>query len=1042
MKLEKYFILNKYLLSLFGVNDFKELQQKLKDIPEGTDSNGRTFFVNVLRSSFENRKITEEDLLRYDLNIQEYVKKINYKRSNVSLKYFQYLAVLFAEIVLDNFKNRRLEFIYEINDFLRRYEDAKKLVEGFTEDDIRKLAFYMATGSGKTLIAHINYYQFFNYNLFSPDNILFITPNEGLSKQHFDELQMSGIPAKLYSGSLNGGLKSENEVLVIEITKFVEEKKGGGVTLPIDTFEGKNLIFVDEGHKGKKSEEQKWAKLRDKLAENGFVFEYSATFGQILSKENEEILREYSKAIIFDYSYKYFYLDGYGKDFFVANVEKTEISEEQFKYIMFVANLLSFYEQLLIYEEKKEKVKTYNIEKPLWIFVGTTVVGRKKYNAVVKEEEKTLTDVIQIVKFIDKAIKENRWLEEIVKNILTGNTGIKDKEERDIFSNKFEYLKNRRIDFDDLYEKVFNGKGKLYIYELKNVEGEFGLKVSENFYFGVINIGDVSEFKKQLKAIGFSVEQDVVSSSLFENIKEDNSTINILIGAKKFIEGWDTWRVSSMGLLNIGKEQGPQIIQLFGRGVRLKGKNMSLKRSEERSEIRYLETLNIYSINANYLKKFLDAIRKEEVEFEPIEIPIKLQHENKWKELTVLHKDETKKFEEEILKLEYDDKISFSINLTPIISIYEGKERKEEKGEVIGIKSTITKTEIEPIVFPQDKIEILNWDKIWQEIYEYKRSKRYWNLIIDKEILKNLLFSSKYRLMVIQDYFEIKNKNDIKKLEDIAILIIKKYIERFYEKNADRFETSHLSYKTVENKKKQLLLPFFGENKEGYVIQIKKENTELIKKISELVKNLNKLYKEESDELPRVYIDEHLFLPILLESEKIDKIIPEGLVKSEKKFILDLRGYIRSNKEKFKNYEIYILRNFSKSGMGFQLQWSKFYPDFIMWIKKVNTKEDQTIVFIEPHGLEHSKGLNDEKIQFATSIDSEIISIKKIEKEVNKKEKKNIRLEYFLLSYTKYDDLRKGAIEFPSKREFENNNVLFLNDDNNWPETLIRKIGL
>jgi ERCC4-related helicase len=56
----------------------------------------------------------------------------------------------------------------------------------------------MATGTGKTLIAHINYHQFFHYNLFSPDNILFITPNERLSKQHFEELEKRGIFCRLY----------------------------------------------------------------------------------------------------------------------------------------------------------------------------------------------------------------------------------------------------------------------------------------------------------------------------------------------------------------------------------------------------------------------------------------------------------------------------------------------------------------------------------------------------------------------------------------------------------------------------------------------------------------------------------------------------------------------------------------------------------------------------------------------------------------------------------------------------------------------------
>jgi len=113
-----------------------------------------------------------------------------------------------------------------------------------------------------SLITHINYYQFFHYNLFSPDNIILITPNEGLSKQHFEELQKSGIASRLYAGSLSAlGKTWEREILVIEMTKFVEEKKGGGVTVPVDVFEGRNLVFVDEGHKGRRSEEQKWAKL-------------------------------------------------------------------------------------------------------------------------------------------------------------------------------------------------------------------------------------------------------------------------------------------------------------------------------------------------------------------------------------------------------------------------------------------------------------------------------------------------------------------------------------------------------------------------------------------------------------------------------------------------------------------------------------------------------------------------------------------------------------------------------------------------------------
>ena len=1011
MMIEKYLILNKYLLSLFGVSDFRDLQQKLKDVREGTDSDGRSYFVNTLRT-LENLKIQEDDLLRYDRNIQSYVSKINCKREPVSLKYFQYLAVLFTEIFLDNLKNRKLEFLRELNDFLENYkrEQDIEIIEPFDENegDLRKLAFWMATGSGKTLIMHINYHQFFNYELFSPDNIILITPNEGLSKQHFEELEKSGIPCRLYAGSLSGGLRSDDEVLVIEMTKFVEEKKGGGVTLPVDAFEGKNLIFVDEGHKGKRSEEQKWARLRDRLAENGFVFEYSATFGQILSESNRETLEEYAKSILFDYSYKYFYLDGYGKDFSVLNVKQAKVSEQEFQESIFVANLLSFYEQLLVYDENKHLAKEYNLEKPLWIFVGTTVTG--------KEEE---SDIIQIVEFINRVIKDEEWVRKRVCDILNGNTNLRDEEGKDVFSSKFGELRKRGVDFDDLYRRVFGGKGRLRVYELKNAEGELGLKVSENEYFGVINIGDVSGLKKQLEKKGISVEQDAISGSLFDEIKKEGSKVNLLIGAKKFIEGWDTWRVSSMGLLNIGKGQGPQIIQLFGRGVRLKGKGMSLKRSEGDSLVRCLETLNIYSIKADYLSRFLEAIRKEEVEFETIEIPVKPQHEEKWKTLYTLSKDEDKKFEEEeILRLEIDDKIRFQIDLQPKVLVYLGKERT-------GIKTERIKAESKELPFPKDAVDLLDWERIWQEVCEFKIEKGYWNLVLDRDGLKSLLSSDRYKIMAFPELLEVKSEDDLRRLEEIALLVIKKYLELFYRKHAKRFETENMRYDKVG---KQLPLFVFEKpgNKYGYTVQINKSKKELIKEIKNLAKDLEKLLKDDEKTLPRICFDRHLYVPILLQGKEIDRISPAGLVESEYKFVLGLREYLRNNKDKFSDIEVYLLRNYPFSGVGFQLQWAKFYPDFIMWIKK---DKQQIIVFIDPKGLEHTKGLDDEKIQLKNEI-------KNLERDLGRGD---IVLESFILSKTPYEKLIKGRLKPPSKEEYIAHNVLFL-DDNDWPERLFNNL--
>src|SRR3972149_832301 len=987
MNIEKYLVLNKYLLSFFGISDFKDLQKKLKDAPVDFDSDGRSHFVNILRSSFEKMRkdiLPEETLLRYDENIQYYVRKINYKREPVSLKYFQYLAVLFAEIVLDNLKNRKIEFLYNINDFLQTYKQEQEieLIDEFTEEDLNKLAFWMATGSGKTLITHINYHQFFNYKLFSPDNIILITPNEGLSKQHFDELQKSDIPCRLYEGGLNshGTFRNEREILVIEMTKFVEEKKGGGVTLPVGVFEGKNLVFVDEGHKGRRSEEQKWARSRNKLAENGFVFEYSATFGQILSENNKETLEEYAKSIVFDYSYKYFYLDGYGKDFAVLNVKQIKISEKDFQGNVYDSRLLRVLGDLIVYEGKTYIAKEHNLEKPLWIFVGTTVTG--------KEEE---SDVIQIVEFIRRVMQDDSWVHKKAKDILKGNTPLKNENDEDVFKNKFDYLRKEGCDYNELYKKTFAGKGSFGIYELKNAEGEFGLKIGENDCFGVINIGDVSGFKKQLEKKGISVEQDAVSGSLFDAIKKEGSTINILIGSKKFIEGWDTWRVSSMGLLNIGKGQGPQIIQLFGRGVRLKGREMSLKRSDEKNSAQFLEMLNIYGIKADYLSKFLEAISKEEMEFETIEIPVTPQHEEKWKNLHILTKNEKKRFEEEqILRLVLDNKIYFTIDLLPKVSMYLAKERKEE-----GIEMEQIKVEVQETTFQGEIIDLLDWDRIWEEVCDFRNVRGYWNLVLDRDGLKSLLLWDKYKVLALPEILEVKTQNDVIRVEDIAILVVEK-----------------------------------PGNKYSYTVQIDKKEKVLIEEIKKLSGDLYKLVKEDKKTLPRIYFDNHLYVPILLQSKKIDKISPAGLVGSEKCFLSGLKHYLQREKEKFSNYEIYLLRNYPQSGVGFRLYWSQFYPDFIMWIK--NGKK-QSMVFIDPKGLEHTKSLDNEKIKFAIDKDDkEPMNIKQIQRNLDND---NITLESFILSITPYEKLIEGEANFPTKEEYINHHVLFLKDKD-WPERL------
>ncbi len=1035
LNLEKHLVLNKYLLNLFGFNSFNELSKKLKDTAEGYDSAGRSFFVDILVAL---KPEWEVQLINFDKAIREYVETLrkNRKQPNFNLKYFQYLAVLFAEIFLHRLYNDKEGFLKELNEFLEAFNrENKTKIPPFTEKDLRKIAFWMATGSGKTLIMHINYWQILKYSQNSWDNIILITPNEGLSRQHHEELKQSGIPCKLYDGNIDNLKTKKGEIFIIDIHKLTQEKKGEGVSIDISYFDGKNLVFIDEGHKGQKSEEQKWKKLREEIGKNGFIFEYSATFGQIIGK-NKDLLEEYGKAIIFDYSYKYFYTDGYGKDFYVYNIKENAYTEIP-KDLLLTAGLLSFYEQLFIYDKYKEELKEYNIEKPLWIFVGSKVSG-KGINS----------DIVEIIRFLNRITSDENYLKENIAKITEGKSGLIDNEGNDIFKGKFELIRKLPVNevTEDIYQKVFGGKGKLKIYEIKNAEGEIGLKTDKE-YFGVINVGDVRSLKKKLieeSGIEVKIDTDHFTESLFFRINETDSPINILIGSKKFIEGWNSWRVSNMCLINIGKSEGPQIIQLFGRGVRLKGKNYSLKREENPDyKLKILQTLFIFGLNANYMNTFLNTIEKEEVNYEEIIIPIIFNESRKWeRKIYTIETKEDFDFLKHTVKLEVDENIlrKVKIDLRPKITIARGF--KVKNADTIIDKS---------VEIPDDYFELLDWDSIYSEIANYKISKGMFNLIIDKEKLKDIIKKSKkYEIFITEStglkvevddekpVLRITSFDGIRKLHDLILMVLRDYIQKFYRKEEKRKIMNYIEAKPLDREKHSTMFP--EDNR--IIIKIPKKSIDTIIEIVEQLKN----YNPDSKKIPEkwkewnsfiVHFGNHLYTPLIIWEKHKEEIksIPVKLNEGESKFVRDLKKFLVSKSNTLpKNAEVFLLRNLSKRGIGFFIN-SGFYPDFIMWVRN---EKKQNMVFIDPKGIRNLGNFNDDKIQLCTSY------IKEIEERINKELKRKqepvtLTLNAFIISASSYEDIKTifGEGKY-TKDDFEKHNILFL-DDNSYINKIFKK---
>ena len=1011
MKLEQRLVLLAWLNRLLGYNNNRDLLADMKEIAEGFDATGHSFVYHGLIARGDKVKIPPADLARYDDNIREHLRAMNAHRPEpITLRYFQYLAALYTDILMDWYFHHHAEMLRSLNAFVEERNAAK--IAGdvcdteFSESDLRKLAFWMATGSGKTLIMHINYRQFLHYNDLPLDNILLITPNEGLSEQHIAEMAASDIPCRRFelneSGLLLGG---KDVVRVIEITKLVEEKRGGGVSVPVEAFEGNNLIFVDEGHKG--SGGQAWRSFRDALGETGFTFEYSATFGQALTAaRNDELTAEYGKAIAFDYSYRYFHGDGYGKDFRVLNL-KEETTEDKTETLL-LGNLLSFYEQQRVFEEQAEALRPYNLERPLWVFVGSTV------NAVYTEDKRRRSDVLTVARFLHHLLENKRgWAVKAIQELISGKTGLVTPDGEDLFQGKFTYLRAtgmapERV-YRDILDKVLHAPtgGGLHLCDMRGSAGELGLKASSaQSYFGLIYIGDTSAFKKLVEEddTGITLEEDAVSGSLFEGINQPHTSVEVLIGAKKFMEGWNSWRVSNMGLLNIGRQEGSQIIQLFGRGVRLRGRGMSLKRSSaldgrHPQHVGLLETLNIFAVRANYMTQFREYLEKEGVETEgTTELPLFIWANQQLlgKGLVVPRVPEDRSFAvQECIVLEPDPAVHVRVDMSLKVEALESGRQ--------GVTAVEARAGRERPI-PMESLGLVDWERAYLDLLEYKERIGLTNLVVRPEVPRAILECAKPLYTLVADELVVRPQSfaGTALLQEAVVNILREYAEAFYRTNRERWESSQMVYRALDESDPNLSFnPDLVRERPsgGYVVKIRRSETELVSKIAKLIDQAERLYEQETEELPRIHFDRHLYQPLLVQHGDKVRMTPPGLNESESQFVRDLKDYWTDEKDKsLAGVEVFLLRNLTRgTGIGF-FDERHFYPDFILWIMHGGA---QRVVFVEPHGMVYAKAYaHDEKARLHEVLPD-------LAKDIAARSRhKRVALDSYIISATPYQDLR------------------------------------
>ena len=1044
-------VLNRWLLSLFKVNRFEELAEHLHDEAlEGLDENNIHRFHHALTTHhFDLTQLPTDLLLEYDQNIVKHTQRLNERRIThgeepIIWKYFQYLALLFTEIYLDRYFRNPKALLLELNAQVAFYNkdkpEADRIVafdeaaEGWPQ--LNKLAFWMATGSGKTLLMHANVLQY-RHALTRRDRqrelnrIILLTPNEGLSQQHLREFEAAGIRAELFDKD-GRGLFGGQAVEILEVTRLRDEM--GDRTIAIDAFEGNNLVLVDEGHRGASSgEEGTWMRFRNALCEKGFSFEYSATFRQAV-KGNPKLTELYAKSTLCDYSYRYFYGDGFGKDYQILNLDPG--TQQNHLELYLVACLLSFFQQQRLYREQGGAFRPFHIENPLWIFVGGRVVkGLASQDA---------SDIVEILQFLARYVADRAGSIQRIDRLL--NQGLVTAKGKNLFAGRFAYLNTCGLTpaqvFDETLATLFNapGGGRLHVENLKGVSGEVALRLgAENEAFGVINVGDDAKLVKLCEQKGLATGEREFSGSLFHEINQPHSTVHLLIGSKKFTEGWSSWRVSTMGLMNVGKGEGAQIIQLFGRGVRLKGYDLSLKRSgktqlpegvERPEHTGVLETLGIFGIHADYMAKFQDFLDEEGLPVNGDRIEFLLP---------VIRNLGTQKLKTIRLKkmisgvsTEFGDafrKLAPVPTLGPpnpdrgnehrhfqenrILLNWYPKIQAMRSGGLVGsdTDSTPNKTHLSA-----RHVAFLDHDRIYFELERFKAERGWYNLNLTPQAIEALLVDqSWYRLQIPAEELAGDSFEKVHLWEEIAVALLKKYTERYYTFRKHEWELPHLKYCDLEEDDPNFLGVKESPDEGYYRILIDKSQEEIVAKLGELKSAIQKgdLKPWEFQGMKAIWFGKHLYQPLLYLDTKIVEISPAPLNKGERQFVEDLKAFHDGHADFFETRELYLLRNLGKGrGVGF-FEAGNFYPDFILWLLAGG---QQQVIFVDPKGI-RNLGPSDPKIQFYETI-------KEIEQRLGDPA---VRLQSFIVSNTPSATMR--MLWRMEKSEMQKRHVLFQEED-------------
>jgi hypothetical protein len=302
---------------------------------------------------------------------------------------------------------------------------------------------------------------------------------------------------------------------------------------------------------------------------------------------------------------------------------------------------------------------------------------------------------------------------------------------------------------------------------------------------------------------------------------------------------------------------------------------------------------------------------------------------------------------------------------------------------------------------PLESLSWVDWHQAYLDLLEYKDRKRLTNLVIRPETPRQIIEQVPYTIVVDHAVVHPQSFGGRALLQEAVTHLLSRYVDRYYQVKREQWDEQTMVYRPLDEED-----PNLGFNRNlvreklspAYLVKVPRSAQQLVAAIEKLLKDAERLYRQENAGLTRIHFDRHLYQPLLVEAADKAQMVPPGLVESEVRFVRDLREYWENEKDKsLGGKEIFLLRNLSRGqGVGF-FEERRFYPDFILWILD---KQCQCIIFIEPHGMLHSKAYrHDDKARLHERMPA-------LAAEIGKRSKrKDVLLDAYIISITPYNDL-------------------------------------